>query len=370
MSADRYPKFKAAVVQAAPVWLNRDATIEKVEALTTQAAREGAALVVFSESYLPAFPVWNLIHLPPDQPAFFRRLYDQALLIPSPAFHKLAEIAQRCQVYLSLGVSEKTEVSFGTLWNANLLFNPDGRLINWRRKLVPTLGEKLTYAPGDAAGLKAVPTDLGRIGVLICGENVNTLARFALLAQGEQVHLTTFTPFWPFPPSPGLQPHELAKAIAIRTAGAHSSEGKLFTLVSSGLLDEAAKTDLAQGSDAMWHVLEAGLPPVSTVVGPDGFPLVEPLVGQEGMLYAEIDVSQNIQPKLAHDITGAYQRFDLFQLQVDQTPYTYTGVTFENHFSRDPLALLENAESPGEGESALGSRRASLMPNAQQAVQG
>jgi nitrilase len=79
MSADIYPKFKAAVVQAAPVWLNRDATIEKVEALTTQAAREGAVLVVFSESYLPAFPVWNLIHRPPDQPAFFRRLYDNAL---------------------------------------------------------------------------------------------------------------------------------------------------------------------------------------------------------------------------------------------------------------------------------------------------
>ncbi len=354
MSADTYPKFKAAVVQAAPVWLNRDATIEKVEALTTQAAREGAVLVVFSESYLPAFPVWNLIHRPPDQPAFFRRLYDNALLIPSASFRKLAEIAHRCHVYLSLGVSEKTEVSQGTLWNANLLFNPEGRLINWRRKLVPTLGEKLTYAPGDAAGLKAVPTDLGRIGVLICGENMNTLARFALLAQGEQVHITTFTPFWPFPPSPGLQPHELAKAIAIRTAGAHSSEGKLFTLVSAGLLDEEAKTDLAQGSDDIRQLLDASIPPVSTVVGPAGFPLVEPLVGQEGILYAEIDISQNIEPRLAHDITGGYQRFDLFHLRVDQTPYTYEGVAFENHFNRNPLAFLENADSQEEGEITLG----------------
>ena len=270
------------------------------------------------------------------------------------SFRKLAEIAHRCNVYLSPGVSEKTEASLGTLWNANLLFNPDGRLINWRRKLVPTLGEKLTYAPGDAAGLKAVLTDPDRIGVLICGENMNTLARFALLAQGEQVHITTFTPFWPFPPSPGLQPHELAKAIAIRTAGAHSSEGKLFTLVSAGLLDEEAKTDLAQGSDDIRQLLDASIPPVSTVVGPAGFPLVEPLVGQEGILYAEIDISQNIEPRLAYDITGGYQRFDLFHLRVDQTPYTYEGVTFENHFNRNPLAFLENADSQEAGEITLG----------------
>ena len=93
MPGDTYPKFTVAAVQAASVWLDRDATIEKVEALTSQAARNGAALVIFSESYIPAFPVWNLTHRPLDQPAFFRRLYDHALLIPSAPFRKLAAIA-------------------------------------------------------------------------------------------------------------------------------------------------------------------------------------------------------------------------------------------------------------------------------------
>jgi len=110
MPGDTYPKFTVAAVQAASVWLDRDATIDKVEALTSQAARNGAALVVFSESYIPAFPVWNLTHRPLDQPAFFRRLYDHALLIPSAQFRKLAAIAQSSGVYLSVGITEKTDL--------------------------------------------------------------------------------------------------------------------------------------------------------------------------------------------------------------------------------------------------------------------
>ena len=343
MPGDTYPKFTVAAVQAASVWLDRDATIEKVEALTSQAARNGAALVIFSESYIPAFPVWNLTHRPLDQPAFFRRLYDHALLIPSAQFRKLAATAQSSGVYLSVGITEKTETSMGTLWNSNLLFSPEGRLVNWRRKLVATWAEKLTWAPGDAWGLKVVPTPLGRIGVLICGENTNTLARFSLLAQGEQVHIATYPSLWPFNRPRSSQPYDLTQAIVTRAA-AHSFEGKLFTVVASGVLDEVGREDLSRDNEEIRAVLETAPAPTSLVVGPSGTPVGEPLVGGEGIVYAEVDISQNIEYRLAHDITGGYQRFDLFHLRVDQTPYTYAGVEFANRSSYDPLALSKEPE--------------------------
>ncbi|QBD81721.1 carbon-nitrogen hydrolase family protein [Ktedonosporobacter rubrisoli] len=269
MPGDTYPKFLAAAVQAASVWLDRDATIDKVEALTSEASDKGASLVVFSESYIPAFPIWNLTHRPLDQPAFFRRLFDNAVLISGKQFRKLGEIASQCGVYLSVGVTEKTEKSMGTLWNTNLLFSPEGRLLNWRRKLVATWAEKLTWAAGDAAGLKTVLTPLGHLGVLICGENTNTLARFALLAQGEQVHIATYPSLWPFSRPQHSQPYDLGKAIMLRSA-AHSFEGKLFTIVSSGVLDEVGKEDLCRDNEEIRSVLEACAPAVSMIMGPRG----------------------------------------------------------------------------------------------------
>jgi predicted amidohydrolase len=350
MPADTYPKFTVAAVQAASVWLDRDATIEKMEALASQAAQKGAALVVFPESYVPAFPVWNLTHRPLDQHAFFRRLYDQALLIPSTAFQRVAAIAQSHAIYLSVGVTEKTETSMGTLWNSNLLFSPEGRLLNWRRKLVATWAEKLTWAPGDAAGLKVVPTAIGRIGVLICGENTNTLARFALLAQGEQVHIATYPSLWPFNRPRSRQPYDLTQGIVTRAA-AHSFEGKLFTVVSAGVLDEVGRDDLVRDNEELRALLEATPVPTSLVVGPSGTPVTEPLMGgHEGMVYAEIDISQNIEHRLAHDITGGYQRFDLFHLRIDQTPYTYVGVEFATRSGYDPLTLTKEPDATAEAE--------------------
>lgn len=198
MPGDVYPKFRAAAVQAAPVFLDRDATIDKLGTLVEKAAAAGAELIVFGESFIPAFPVWNLIYAPMDQHGFFRRLFDNAVQVPGPHTKRLSEIAKRHRVVLSVGVTEKSAISMGALWNTNLLFDRDGTLLNRHRKLVPTWAEKLTWANGDAAYLRPEETDIGRIGTLICGENTNTLARFALLAQGEQVHIATYPPAWPF----------------------------------------------------------------------------------------------------------------------------------------------------------------------------
>ena len=320
MPGDVYPKFRAAAVQAAPVFLDRDATIDKLDALVQKAVNEGADLIVFGESFIPAFPVWNLIYAPMDQHRFFRRLFDNAVQVPGPHTKRLSEIAKRHNVLLSVGITEKGSISMGALWNTNLLFNRDGRLLNRHRKLVPTWAEKLTWANGDASYLRPEETDIGRVGALICGENTNTLARFALLAQGEQVHIATYPPAWPFHrPGGGSHDYNLTEAIRLRSA-AHAFEGKVFNVVSSCALDADAINQLSQGDSAMKELLQAAPAPVSIIVGPNGELLADPVVGGEGMVVAEIDIASSIEHKMAHDIVGYYNRFDIFQLEVDPTP--------------------------------------------------
>jgi nitrilase len=320
MPGDVYPKFRAAAVQAAPVFLDRDATIDKMDTLVQKAVDAGAELVVFGESFIPAFPVWNLIYAPMDQHGFFRRLFDNAVQVPGPHTRKLSEIAKRHRVLLSVGITEKGAISMGALWNTNLLFGRDGTLLNRHRKLVPTWAEKLTWANGDAAYLRPEQTDLGRIGTLICGENTNTLARFALLAQGEQVHIATYPPAWPFRrPGGGAQNYNLSEAIRIRSA-AHAFEGKVFNIVSSCALDADAIEQLSQGDSNMKELLKATPAPVSIIVGPNGELLGDPLVGSEGMVVAEIDIARSIEYKMIHDIVGYYNRFDIFRLEIDPTP--------------------------------------------------
>ncbi len=319
MSGDIYPKFVAAAVQAAPVFLDRDATIGKVDRLVGEAAAKGAQLVVFGESFIPAFPVWNIIYAPIDQHPFFRRLFDNAVEIPSPQFDRICAIARSHRVYLSIGITEKGSVSMGAMWNTNLLIDPNGKLVNRHRKLVPTWAEKLTWANGDAAYLRAESTEVGRLGTLICGENTNTLSRFALLAQGEQVHIATYPPAWPFHRTGGGHNYNLTEAIRIRSA-AHAFEGKVFNIVASCSLDEQAIEILSQGDASIRALLESCPRPVSMILGPMGEYLADPLVGEEGMVIAQIDVSQSIEHKQAHDIVGYYNRFDIYRFTVNATP--------------------------------------------------
>jgi nitrilase len=318
-SGDEFPRFRAAAVQAAPVFLDREATLDKMGPLVAEAAQEGAELVVFGESFLPGFPVWNLVLAPVDQHPFFRALYENALLVPGPQTERLADLARRHGVHLSVGVTERSPVSMGALYNTNLLFDREGRLINRHRKLVPTWAEKLTWANGDASDLRPVETDIGRIGTLICGENTNTLARYALLAQGEQVHIASYPPAWPFRRTGAANGYDLRRAIEIRSA-AHAFEGKVFNVVAAAVLGDDAVELVAQGDERVEELLRSAPVPVSLVVGPNGDVRGGPLVGDEGIVYADVDIAESIEAKQAHDIVGYYQRFDLFSLRLDQRP--------------------------------------------------
>ena len=322
-----YETPRVAAVHAAPVFLDLERSVARACALIEEAARAGAALVAFPESYLPAFPLWSAVTAPLGAHDFFRRLARNAMRVPGPELDRIAGVARRRGVIVSLGLTEGTEESVGTLWNANVLLGPDGSVLNHHRKLVPTFYEKLTWAPGDGAGLRVVGSPAGRLGMLICGENTNPLARYALAAQGEQIHVSSYPPTWPTRDPAGGGNYDLEAAIRLR-AGAHAFEAKLFNVVVSGYIDASTRAALAPLGGEALRILEQSSRGVSLVVGPTGAPVSETLRDEEGILYADIDLADSVEQKQFHDITGGYNRFDVFQLTVDRTaqrPVAFTA---------------------------------------------
>ncbi len=326
MKTESPSTIRVAAVQAAPAFLDTPATIAKVGSLVKEAAEQGAEIVAFGESFVSGFPIWTSVLPPIDQHDFQVRMVESAIEVPGPEVDQLAAIARNNKVTLSVGINEVSAVSVGTVWNANLMFNPDGALINHRRKLVATWCERLAWSHGDGYNLEPVQTSGANVGVLLCGENTNTLARFALLAQGEEVHISTYPPTWPFDRSSDRANYDLAEAIHLRSA-AHSFEGKVFNVVAATALDETAVSEVARGDEGIATLMRSH-PTTSMILGPLGQYLAGPLPGEEGILYADIDLKDRIIPKQAQDIVGTYNRMDVFSFGVNKkrhVPITVEG---------------------------------------------
>ena len=182
-----YPRFKACAAHVAPVYLNTEKTIEKACSLIAEAARAGAQIIAFPESFVPGFPVWAALQAPIHGHNLFKQLAARSIDVPGPEVTRLCMEARRNGILVSIGISEATDTSVGCLWNSNLLIGSDGSILNHHRKLVPTFFEKLIWANGDGVGLRVSKTEIGNVGMLICGENTNPLARFTLMAQGRTV---------------------------------------------------------------------------------------------------------------------------------------------------------------------------------------
>lgn len=329
--------YKIAAAHVAPIFLKKDPTIDKACTVIREAASHGARLCVFPEAYVPAFPIWNALQPPIDNHDLFVELAHNSVQIPGPELTTISKTAKECEIFVSMGFNEINPNSTGGIWNSNVLIGDDGALLSHHRKIVPTFYEKLTWAPGDGAGLRVSDTTLGKIGVLICGENTNPLARYTMMAQGEQVHISTYPPTWPsHDPATGSN-YDLKHAIEIR-AGAHSFEAKAFTIVVSGFLDTATKSILSNRDRESGRILDESPNGISTVIGPDGFPICEELQESEGILYAEIDLSLCILPKQFHDVVGGYNRFDIFHLSVDRR--RHHPVNFEENTPVDEVDRL------------------------------
>ncbi|MEP9367404.1 carbon-nitrogen hydrolase family protein [Xanthobacter sp. VNH20] len=339
-----YPRFKAAACHTSSVFLDSEKTAEKACDLIAEAARAGAALVAFPESFLPGFPVWAALQAPIYNHAFFRALVAEAQKLSDSAIRTIRLAARRHGVHVSLGFTEGTDASVGCIWNSNILIGPDGAILNHHRKLVPTFYEKLVWANGDARGLRVTPTPIGRIGMLICGENTNPLARYALMAQGEQVHVSSYPPIWPTRPPSEEGAYDLRRAIEIR-AGAHAFEAKVFNIVASGFVDAAMREAIGSVNKASLEIIDNSPRGISLVLGPTSAVESEVLSDHEGILYAEIDTARCVEPKQFHDVVGYYNRFDVFHLEVDRSPREPA------HFSVD-TGEAELAPLPRSGNGA------------------
>lgn len=322
-----HPIVPVAAVHAAPVFLDARATTDKAVSLIGEAAAHGARYVVFPESYIPAFPVWAALWAPLHNHDLFRAMAEQSIRIDGEEMRRIADAARKHQVYVMMGFSESSPLSAGCLWNAYALFGDDGRLLNHHRKLVPTFFEKLIWAPGDGEGLRVVPTGIGRLGGLICGENTNPLARFALIAQGEQIHVSSWPPIWPTHVPDSGSNYDNLNANRIRAA-AHSFEGKLFGIVCAGYMDQAMRDFLVARDPSVADVLDGSPRAASLFIDPTGAQIGDLLRDEEGIAYATFDLSACIEPKQFHDIVGYYNRFDVFDLKVHRqrtVPVTWSG---------------------------------------------
>ena len=296
---------KVACVQAEPVVLDRDATIDKLARLTAEAAEQQARLVVFPETFIPAYPssVWARAlagWADAGAKAAFARLAEQSVAVPGPHADRLGAIAREHGVWLVTGVNETDAVRNGTIYNALLYHAPDGRLALRHRKLVPTNHERLVWGQGDGGGLRAIETDVGRIGGLICWENYMPLARFALYESGLEVYIASTA-----------DDGDAWQATLVHLA----RESRCFVVAPSHFQGATAYPDdyplrsLLEGTDVIGR---GG----SAILAPDGSYLEGPLYDEEGILYAELDPARLREERQRFDPAGHYHRPDVFKLSV------------------------------------------------------
>jgi nitrilase len=301
-------KVMVAAVRAAPGFLDREAGRQKALGLIERAAAEGARLVVFPEAFLPAWPAWVDEVLPGEDEAWHLRLLEQSVVVPGPVTERLAAAARDTGVHLVMGVDERDEHG-GTIYNSLLYFDADGRLLGKHRKLVPTHAERLVWGMGDGSDLRVHQTAVGRVGGLICWENYMPLARFALYAQGVDIWV-----------APTLATHEPWVATMRHIA----REGVCHVI---GVAPAARFSELPASvpdRERLWRGAEPHgdwmLDGYSVIVDPAGTVLAGPLVREEGILYAELDLDAARARRRLFDPVGHYNRPDVFRLVVDDRP--------------------------------------------------
>jgi nitrilase len=294
-----------ACIQAEPVILDRDATIDKLEALAAEASGRGARLLVFPEAFIPVYPssLWaRALAGWADSGAkeVFARLARESVEVPGEAADRLGEIARRHDVWLVTGVTERDPQRPGTLYNTLLYHAPDGSLALKHRKLVPTNHERLVWGQGDGGGLRTIETDLGRLGGLICWENYMPLARFALYESGVEVYVASTA-------DDGEEWQSTLVHIA-RESRAFVISPSHFQRASAYPADFPLR-DLLAGAEIVGR---GG----SAILAPDGSYLAGPHYDSEAILYAELDPVRLDAERQRFDPAGHYHRPDVFSLRV------------------------------------------------------
>jgi nitrilase len=316
-------RVRAAAVQLSPVLYSREGTTEKVCAAIAQAAGRGAQLVVFPETVVPYYPYFSFVLAPAAMGKAHLQLYEQAVTVPGPTTEAVAEAARRHGVVVSLGINERDG---GSLYNAQLLFDADGKLVQRRRKITPTYHERMVWGQGHGDGLVAVDTAVGRVGQLACWEHYNPHARYALMADREEIHVGMF---------PGSMVGSIFADQIQVTIRHHALESGCFFVNATGYLTPEQRQEIARGT-GLDGALGGGC--FTAIVSPEGVLLEPPLTDGEGMVVADLDLSLIVKRKRMMDSIGHYSRPELLRLVVDRAAHAPTS---------DRLSPLPPHDDPG-----------------------
>jgi nitrilase len=298
-------KVRAAAVQLSPVLFSREGTTEKVLQAIAQAAAQGVQLIVFPETFVPYYPYFSFIQPPVLMGKEHLRLYEEAVTIPGIVTDAVSRAAQEHRMVVVLGVNERDH---GSLYNSQLIFDADGQLLLKRRKITPTYHERMVWGQGDGDGLKVIDTAVGKVGALACWEHYNPLARYALMAQHEQIHCAQF---------PGSMVGQIfAEQIEV-TIRHHALEAGCFVINSTGWLAPEQVQQITS-DEKLQKVLSGGC--YTTIINPEGTHLCEPILEGEGMAIADLDFSLITKRKRMMDSVGHYARPDLLQLKLNSVP--------------------------------------------------
>ena len=295
--------YLAAAVQRSP-GLSLEHGVDKAVAAIEEAAREGASLIVFPETWIPSYPYYH--SRAADRQAFaasYQHTFEHSMAVPGPEWNRIAQAAADARAHVVIGVNER-EPHGGTIYNTLVYVGADGSLLGKHRKLVPTLSERLIWGYGDGSDLDVYDTEVGRLGGLICYEHQMAPARYALSTLGIQVHASVW-PGWD-------QLHPVIDAATRHLA----YENACYVIVARETMSpDLLPSGTPFGEEPFWHASGG-----SAIIAPGGKYLVEPVIDREAIVYAEVDLESTIESKRWVDSAGHYARPDVFQLHWDKRP--------------------------------------------------